>query len=291
MKNARIFFFFFIQFISLQLFADNDSLFIADVKQFVFKEIGMNFKGDFFTEWNTSDQPYYYLYVSLPDKVEKPKEFSSSFTYCRQDERCIRTGEKEFQAQGYQTFCYKTYANSGTSLNKRFISYSPETKSFIIFHELIHNYISQKGIEMPYEFNEALSDVIGNYGTLKYFRDNNRTDLVAAENQIRRNEKIYSYMNSAIKKINRHPEKKIRYYTKCREKIHVVIKNATQFQNDRFNYEVNNAFLLKNLYYCKNYFLLKKVFLRQKSIKDFLEIIQHIPGEKEDCIKYLQKFT
>jgi hypothetical protein len=271
--------------------ADNDSLLINDLKKFFFRETGTELKGEFFTKWNESEKPYLYLYVSLPDKVERPEEMKSSFIFCKNDQDLANSEDSSYRAKGYQTFCYKTFAMSAAFLNKRFLSYTDETKSFIVFHELLHNYFSQLHVKIPYEFNEALSDVIGNYGTLKYSNDTHKLNSALVKEQININEKIYQCMNSFINKINNKPQKKIKYYRKCRKFIHSELKHATEFQNDRFNYFVNNAYLLKNMYYCRYYFLLKKVFLKQSTIKDFLDIIKQLPDNTEDGVKFLEKYS
>jgi len=48
---------------------------------------------------------------------------------------------------------------------------------------------------------------------------------------------------------------------------------VNEFQNDRFNYKINNAYLLKNLFYSRYYFMMKKELGKKKSIKKFLEEI------------------
>jgi hypothetical protein len=291
MRILKSLLFFLVQLLCLQVSAaDYDSLYIADVKKFAFREIGVELKGELFTRWNESESPYFYVYVSLSDRVESPKEFTSSFIFCRNNPDSAEQVAALYTAKGYQAFCYKTYANSGTALTKKFLSYPDENKSFIVFHELIHNYIRQEKISIPYEFNEALSDVIGNYGTLNFSRETGKTDAARAELQIQSNEKIYQCMNRFIQKINHKPSHREKYYKRCREIIHDALDQGTAFQIDRFDFPVNNAYLLKNLYYCKNYFLLKKVLLKQKTILEFLEIMKHLPANSEECTRYLEKY-
>ncbi len=268
-----------------------DSLkFIEKVKQFAFKEIGVHLKGDFYTKSMEMDKPYVYLYVSLPDKIKTPPGYSDLY-FCNTDEMFAGRKSDSLKLKGYQTFCYKTYANSSAMLNKRFLSYPLEAESFIIFHELIHNYLSQQEIKIPYDFNEALCDVIGNYGTLDFFKTNKQLDLNAAKQQLEHNENIYWCLNKYISKINEKPGKVIVLNNQCDRMMKTILKECNTFQNDRFNFTVNNAYLLKNQYYCKNYFLLKKVLMKQKSIKDFLEIIKAVPANSEECEKYLLKFS
>jgi hypothetical protein len=290
MKKILLFFFF--QLFILKVSAeDGDTLFIQNIKEYVFKEIGTRLDGNFYTEWSKEEKPFLYLYVSLPDKIKRPPEQNSPFIYCGTDEKRVRESEKYFTEKRYHHFCYKAYANSAAMLNKRLLSYRNESKSFIVFHELIHNYLQQMKIKVPYEFNEAMSDVIGNYETLKYAADSGKISITISKQQLETNEALYECMNHYIRKIESHPGKVNALNKKCTKKIHHILKNADAFQTDRFNYEVNNAFLLKNEYYCKNYFLLKKVFLKQKSLGDFLEIIKKMPERVADCELYLKSFS
>ena len=98
-------------------------------------------------------------------------------------------------------------------------------------------------------------------------------------------------MNSFISKINNNILQADALRARCEKKIKRILKKCDTFQNDRFNYTVNNAYLLKNQYYSKYYFLLKKVFLKQKTIKAFLNIMKSLPNNTEDIVKYLLKFT
>ncbi len=292
LKMKKIYLLFFFQLIFLHAFSqDGDSLFIQQVKEYVFRQIGVRLTGDFYTDWSKEEKPFLYVYVSLPDKIECPTEQTNPYIYCGTDTIRASDTEKHFREQGYHFFCYKTFANSATLLNKRLMLYRNETKSFIVFHELVHNYLQQQKIKIPYEFNEALSDVIGNYGTLKYSIDSGKTNREIAKQQLKTNEKLYSCMNRCIAKINSHPGKTHELNERCQRKIQRTLKKSDAFQKDRFDYEVNNAYLLKNEYYCKNYFLLKKVFLKQGTIKDFLEIIRKMPEKKLDCEKFLEKYT
>lgn len=288
----------FLLFICTNVFpTNNDSLlFVEELKKFAFKEIGVELTGDLYTQWVKEEKPYIYLYVSLPDKVQQPVELTSPFIFFGADEIAANEKALELQLSGYHTFCYKTYANSSARLSTRLLSYPREAISFIVFHEFIHNYIEQQFVKIPYEFNEALCDVVGNYGTLKYSQSTQNVNLMATENQIRTNEKIYMCLNTIILKLNKNsykvnnPKKVLALNESCNKIIHDILKKCNAFQKDRFDFTVNNAYLLKNEYYCKNYFLLKKVLLKQKSIKDFLELMKTLPDKASDCELYLKKF-
>ena len=189
MKHLRyILLFSIFQFLIFKSFSLNkDSLvFIEDVKKFAFKEMGVELKGDFYTKSLESDKPYIYVYASLSDKIKAPYDLNYFF-FCDTNSTLGTKKAEEYAAKGYHAFCYKTYANSDAKLNKRFLSYPREAEAFIIFHELTHNYISQLDITIPYDFNEALSDLIGNYGALDYYSKFDLKNLKVQQKQLENN--------------------------------------------------------------------------------------------------------
>ena len=270
------------------LFAGNiDSLIIDNIKRFVFKEIGVELEGNFYTEMKSSDDPYYYLYVSMSDRIAVPWEFLKAYQYCESKEAAYQKAYDNAN-KGYVTFVYYGRANSGTELTKTLLSYRKESLCFTIFHELMHNYKKQMNLDIPYDFEEALCDVVGNYGAMKYAKEMQITDFNITKKQTKLNEDIYECMNYYISKINKEHKHIPELNLKCGKEVKKLLLKGDSFQKDRFDFEVNNAYLLKNSYYCKNYFLLKKVFLKQKSIRDFLELIKTMPDNSIDCIKYLE---
>ncbi|MCX6256737.1 MAG: hypothetical protein NTW49_02380 [Bacteroidia bacterium] len=291
MSRSKIFLILFLQFIFNNLFAANyDSLFIEKVKAFAFREFETELTGEFYTRFSEEDNPYLYLFISLPDKIKCPREFKSDYQYIGTDEEKAKEKETELISYGYQVFCYKTYANYFSELNKRFLNYTKEAQSFIILHELTHHYIRQQDFAIPYEYEEALCDVIGNYGTIIFAQADPELDIKSAENQVKTNEKIYLSINKYISKINNNPVKALTYHTNCEKKISAILLNCNTFQKDRFDFHINNAYLLKNENYSKNYFLLKKVLNKQKSISKLFDIMKDLPKCTTDCNKYLEKF-
>jgi len=268
-----------------------DSIFISGVKNFVNREIGINLKSDLYTAYDSSNLPMYYVYISRADRIAKPDELNSFFIYCGHSETHALSIDSFYSSKGCQAFCYHAYANSSTVINERFMSYPEEARVFIMIHELMHNYIEEMKLKIPYEFNEALSDVVGNFGAMKYARETNKLTNASWELQTTLNEKVYSCLNKFIRKINRRPARQAKYFKSCREKLNTQLKNGNTFQRDRFNYDVNNAFLLKNSFYSKNYFLLKKVMIRQGTILKFLEVIKGMPSDKDAATRYLEKYS
>jgi hypothetical protein len=266
-------------------------LFIDEVKSFAFAEFGFELKGDLYCNWSDEDGPFFYIYISRQDSILKPKDFDGDFIYCKTNESYATAVEESYRRMAYDTFRYRAYANSATLINRRFLSYSKDAIAFIVLHELTHNYIRQKKMNMPYEFNEALCDVIGNYGAWKFAQSNKNIDTTGFKIQIKVNEDIYKCLNFTISGINTDPSNSAFKHKVCTEMLSKILSNGNSFQKDRFDHPVNNAYLLKNEYYCKNYFLLKKVFLKQGSIKDFLRVMELLPERNEEQESYLLKHS
>ncbi|MCX6350932.1 MAG: hypothetical protein NTX03_03615 [Bacteroidetes bacterium] len=269
---------------------NTDSLFIEDCKSFFFKEIGFTLKGNFYTEWRKTDSPYLCLYISKDSDVVRPKEynFTYDFVYCKNDSDFRRMLEK---SNGYQTFLYKTYNTSSCMLSKRFMSYSNEAKAFIIFHELMHNYVFEKEANLLYEYNEAVSDVMGNYLALKFAKTTGKISVEKVLKQTKINENLYEWFNRYINKIHENPADRFTYHKECEARVNYFLKEADTFQHDRFQYKVNNAYLLKNSNYCKRYFVLKDLFLSKESTQEFLEAFHNFPDSKRIEVIRIYDFT
>ncbi len=59
-------------------------------------------------------------------------------------------------------------------------------------------------------------------------------------------------------------------------------RNKHKFKIDRYDYEINNAYLLRNRNYTLYYFKLKKLLMLMNNIEKFLEFICGLPTEESD---------
>ena len=244
-----------------------DSLYIDSVKKFILKEFKGRMRGNQYTQWDNDTAPNYYIYFSKTQQVAWPYRIAKS---------------------NFTTFYY--CGHSVTRLNKRFAGYAKDAQCFIMFHELMHNYLEGYNTKLPYEFNEAVGDVLGSYGSLEFSKFLSQEEGKEFKKQIEINEGLYQCFNECIAGINSdssHPDK---YWIICRSKINSYLPFMNSFQKDRFNWPVNNAYLLKNSNYCKNYFLLRDVFLKQKSVAAFLKIIKKLPSDPDKCRKVLNGY-
>jgi hypothetical protein len=243
-----------------------------------------------FTQWSQSTKPLTYVFTSLPYRVEGPADLNSIYQLISSNKKQVSDYEFEYRKRGYSVFLYEVYANASANLNDHLFTYSTENFCFIVFHELLHNYFMQQHIDIPYEVNEAASDIIGNYMTLNFAKINNQISYDSTLNMIHLNEKTYEIINKYVKLINEEIDAAEELCDKCNNEIYLLTKDYDTFQKDRFYHAVNTAFLLKNNYYSKYYFLVKKVYEKSKSVKEFIEILNKIPEDINDCEKYLKEY-
>jgi hypothetical protein len=246
-----------------------DTILIRDLKDFFYKETHYVLKGDFFTKWDYSDD--FRLFVSPSDRIddyEENKEYTETIDY-----------DTLKYDPSYDTLYYDVPADAGCKLRPEFNKYSNEGLAFIIFHELMHNFIRQKQIKIPYVFEEAISDIMGNYCTLDFAKSDHRIKIKSAQKQILTNDSLYVTINRCISAIDDHPEMIAIEHSRCEERLRQLLEKANEFQKFRFGYKVNNGFLLKCRNYSWNYFLFEKIFLEQHSIFDFVQVIYQLSGD------------
>lgn len=273
------------------LFAEKTDSFslVDDIKRY-YMSTGVRLDTDLYTRWVKGDKPLIYLFVSSKDSIycslsNDHFEFYDTAEYAARRKACY------YSQQGWDTFCYRTYGNSHALLSRRLLSYQDEAIAFVVFHELTHNFILRNvGVRIPYEFNEAICDVIGNYGSREYAMKTGCIDPAMISRQIDVNEAIYRHMNTAIRQVNLDTSDAGGVHLGYRLFLDSIIKECNMFQRDRFNYPVNNAYLLKNRNYCRYYFLVRDVYLKQASLAAFLEIVKKMPQDRHACEAYLGRF-
>ncbi len=271
-----------------------DSVFFDNVKEYVFHQFGDGFHGNYYTKWDSDELPYYIVFASRSDSIAVPAELKDKVSYDGlyfwHNSGRADSAYSSLKNKGYPAFIYKTWGMSNTRLSYHLVSYPKEAISFVIFHELMHNYIFGYAPRLPYEFNEAVSDILGNYGTMSFATWNLSSWQQKAREQLKLNESLYEVMDTAITKINKKTLNADSIISECNKKLKPLIAKGNSFQRDRFDFEVNNAYLLKNSNYCVNYFLLKEVYLKQKNIYDFLQIIRQLHGDPDECRKILRTY-
>ena len=159
-----------------------------------------------------------------------------------------------------------------------------------MLHEFFHHYNEKSNLAIPYEFEEAIGDVIGNYGTIEFIQLYFTKDVESSIVQKNQIESIYKIINKTSDLINATSKNVRALNRKCQKRIQKVLKSGDLFQHDRFSYDVNNAFLLKNRYYSEKYFLLKKVFMHGGgTVEDFIKIVTNGPKDSGNFESYLKR--
>lgn len=262
--------------------------FIKQLSAFIKNDFGLEPGEKFYTTFQLEDKPLYYVYYSSPDSVYCS---SSGYQYriFGTDEEAAIECQKEFNQKGFHTMLYHTAGASSAQLNSLLISYRYETIAFILFHEAMHRHLVSKNAKVPYEIVEAVCDILGNHGPISASKKLKKIAKRTTTKQLKINEKIYSVVNKYDACLKQIREKNSRdsIFNLCANEIRELLLNGDDFQNDRFNYSVNNAYFIRIRDYAKNYFLLRDVYLKLNNPKDFLDFIVGLPEEKSEVIKSL----
>ena len=266
----------------------SDSTLINGLKHYILAESGYKTRDRFFNTWSEGGKPAVVVYVTSKNSVDTFGKGKSLMIGCGYDEEYARNVARRYDSLGRHTLIYKTYGTGRTELSPRFMSYSPESKSFIVLHEFIHHYTIDKMLNLPVEYHEALGDILGNYGTIEFADRSPYVSKSRAKAQRSRNEGFYSAINKSIEKINKDSTQVDKVNAWCQRRIDRILKDDL-FQNDRFGYKVNNAYLFRYRSYTEKYFVLKKVLKQQKSIHGLLSIIEKAPTDSKEFEKYLEK--
>jgi len=256
---------------------------LAALKKFAVSHFLLNTDDDFFTKWSELEKMRLFLYVSRADRIESPEGFGMYKGFDMDEETALQE-KKKYDALGYHTLLYRTAGTSSALITERLFSYPPECICFIVFHESFHVHLAQSGCHVNYMLEEATGDVIGNYGALAFSENNGLVNRKDAQNQITLNEHLYHFINKTVEKINKaQPHDFPHIYAGCNARISSLLKYGTAFQQDRFGYEVNNAYLLRNRYYAENYFIIRSLFIKMQSMAKFVRFMTDLPPEIEQA--------
>jgi hypothetical protein len=267
---------------------DPDKIYAIEFTQtYITDSLKLN-KGNGFYEFelDTASKPtpvstkfYYYVYASL--KSEQKSIFGDdAFKYFGHNDSLAYIYGDSLEKVGYDVMVYHTAATSGAQFVQRMLEYNPGSISFIMFHESIHRHKQNTKSNLPYIFEEALGDVTGIMFASKAVKS--RASQKKHRKYITVNEKIYAYVYKAI---NDEISKE-----ECTLKLKKFLVNGDLFQNDRFMYEVNNAFLLRYTSYIKYYFLLKDVYKHFGNKDLFYKAVFNLSGSEQEVAKKLEGY-
>jgi len=272
------------------LAVNGDSILIAELKSFILKETGFEVDKNFFTVWSESERPMVVLVVSSSTRVNALGDTEGQFIGYGYNEAAAVSKAKRYDSLGRHTFVYKTYGSARAELSKRFLSYGDASISFIVLHEFVHHYTRDRKLALPFDYNEALGEVVGNYGAIEFAKRFGSISTKQAKAQRSRIEDIYEIVNKTIQNINSGTGSVNELNLRCQRQIARILRAEDLFQDDRFGYDVNNAYLFKNRLYAEKYFLLKEVLIKSGSISNLLTIVQGCPSDPIACEKYFRDF-
>ncbi|MFI5221415.1 MAG: hypothetical protein ACHQK8_03745 [Bacteroidia bacterium] len=242
---------------------------IRHVRSLLVDSLKLKVGEKFYTEFASSDSVISYLYISKKDSVKKMTD--GDFISFGNHPSAAKDKADDMERKGFDAMAYFTAGSSGAMINKRLLEYDSLSLTFILIHEAIHRHKNNSKAKFPYEFEEALGDVIAN-SFCGWYSGASVKDYFAFAF---RNEEIYRVINRCIDgKLSKE---------KCEAKIKKRLKYATLFQKDRFDYKVNNAFLLRYSSYSKRYFQLREVYQRMKNPKLFIEEMMKLPADAKGC--------
>ena len=152
----------------ISLAAAADSSLISQVKQYILDKTDYKTRDQFFTAWSKDGKPTVIVYVTPSTSIGRLDDRSSMIVIHGSNESFAKKTARRYDSLGFHTLMYKTYATSSAELSPRFLSYSPVEQCFIILHEFGHHYIRDKHLNIPFDYQESLCEVIGNYGTIEF---------------------------------------------------------------------------------------------------------------------------
>ena len=232
----------------------------------------------FYSNWAKSKKPNYYLYVSEKDTLMSALNKQKSFISFGHNFKKAKKAKRYYNRLNYSTLLYKTYGTSASQLSNHLLSYSKESIAFIAFHEATHQHINKKA-NLPYSIVESVCDIVGNYGTVNLFSDNEKFNTRKAKKQIEQIENIVLEINKLINNIELKLDK-----AKLTKEIQKLNKKENRFKIERYNYKINNAYLIRNRSYTKYYFKLKNLLTLVGDLQVFIELITNLPKNESECI-------
>lgn len=251
--------------------------FIKEIKEFGEKQLGLHLHRKFYKKWLKEESQLTYLYVSRKDSIILP-EGESKFRYFGTDTSSALEKSLELSQEGYDTMIYRTSGTSATRLTHHLLEYPREAILFIVLHEMAHVHRANEKLKIPYPAEESFGEFLGNHAAEAFAKDKYPELIPAIQKQRRKQESIYKLLIEAEKQtqgINLIERDK--RYEEIQKSMNSILKDANSFQNERYNYPINHAYILRNRYYYKWYNPFKTIYENGKALKEMTEIYSTLP--------------
>jgi hypothetical protein len=264
---------------------------IRQLKEYGEDELNLQLKRKFYKKWLKKEQQLTYLYISRPDSILLPPK-SSSFTFFGTDTLGAKEKAKELSDEGFDTLIYRTSGTSATLLTHHLLNYPPEAIMFIVLHEMSHVHREELKLKIPYPAEESFGEFLGNYASFEFANRYRPEFLPAIVKQREIQEKIYILLKETeIQLQGIDLQAKAQRYKEVQKAMNELLKNANAFQKDRYNYDINHAYILRNRFYYKWYPDFKKIYLSCNSIPEMVNLYTNLPKSEAETSTKLKLLT
>jgi hypothetical protein len=261
---------------------------IRELEDFADNELGLNLKRKFYRKWQKKEQQLTYVYTSRPDSIILPKD-SGPFKYFGTDTLAARIHAIKSEEEGLDAMVYNTSGTSATLLTHHLLNYPKEAIIFIVLHEMAHVHRDKSALKIPYPAEESFGEFLGNHASLKFGEKYYPELIPAIKKQRRIQEKIYQLLAEAETQVQgiSKAEKDTRYQA-ISAALKVILLEANVFQKERYNYPVNNAYILRNKFYYQWYEKFKDIYLSGKSLKEMTLFYSSLPENASETNTFLK---
>ena len=250
---------------------------LQDVGKYAVNELDMKISPSFYTKWASNENPNIFVYVSSKDSLYSPLK-SSFLAFGNITEEDTKTKSTEYYEKGYDILIYKTYGTSGTQLSNHLINYSKPSIMFIGFHEATHQHISGF-VSLPYIYIEALCDLIGTQGSLAYTKTHSIENYEITKQFVDKVESLGKHINDCILLAQTYDINLPKSFASLKKEISNLPTNET-FLIERYDYEINNAYLIRYESYTKYYFKLRELLTLYDDFSTFWNFIKKLPNDE-----------
>jgi hypothetical protein len=237
----------------------------------------MKISPSFYTKWASNENPNIFVYVSSKDSLYSPLK-PSFLAFGNITEEDAKAKSTEYYEKGFDVLIYKTYGTSGTQLSHHLINYNTPSIMFIGFHEATHQHISGF-VSFPYIYIEALCDLIGTQGSLAYTKKHSIENYEITKQFGDRVESLGKHINDCILLAQTYDINLPKSFASLKKEISNLPTNET-FLIERYDYEINNAYLIRYESYTKYYFKLKELLTLYDDFSAFWNFIKKLPNDE-----------
>lgn len=260
---------------------------LDDLKAYIHDVVKIDPGANFYTEWVNGSGMLNYVYISPKDALRPSDSSSKAFLCFDYDSLKADSACKVYAARGFHVLHYRTTANSTAKLSRVLMDAPLEAFVSDVIHEAVHRHLRIDSLKLFYSMEEAVCDVVANHYTSLFLKDS-IYDYLAARRQAKQTEAIYTIINDAEDQFinkKRNPEY---IYAQTKRQLDSILNESNNRLKLRFDYPVNNAFLLRNHYYAHNYFFVK-VGLEERNFKvrELCYLLSRMRISKGDSVYFL----